>query len=204
VTDGLRGSDTAPPASSSGPCVHRRIVRGVPQSAGRATFVVPPVLSLASAGTSRSRVTNSVRPVPGLGPLGGIHRTAVSARAEGNAREAAECSWSRAGERALLSRRTQHVSRRRENRQQNGGTWGRDPWRSRRSGRHLAQCPRGGSSVGQSSGLIIRRSEVQVLPAPRPKPLVKPLMSAIGSRLAKGLYRVCTAGRRVKRVCEGV
>jgi hypothetical protein len=33
-------------------------------------------------------------------------------------------------------------------------------------------APRGGSSVGQSSGLIIRRSEVQVLPAPRVRALV--------------------------------
>jgi hypothetical protein len=31
---------------------------------------------------------------------------------------------------------------------------------------HIDSLKRGGSSVGQSSGLIIRRSQVQVLPAP--------------------------------------
>ena len=36
----------------------------------------------------------------------------------------------------------------------------------------LVASTRGGSSVGQSSGLIIRRSQVQVLPAPREKPQV--------------------------------
>jgi hypothetical protein len=38
--------------------------------------------------------------------------------------------------------------------------------RERGSRRPAGQSTRGGSSVGQSSGLIIRRSQVQVLPAP--------------------------------------
>jgi hypothetical protein len=39
---------------------------------------------------------------------------------------------------------------------------------------------RGGSSVGQSSGLIIRRSQVQVLPAPREKTQVSRLFGGLG------------------------
>jgi hypothetical protein len=48
----------------------------------------------------------------------------------------------------------------------------------------LVASRRGGSSVGQSSGLIIRRSQVQVLPAPREKPQVSGLFEGFrfGSR----------------------
>jgi hypothetical protein len=44
---------------------------------------------------------------------------------------------------------------------------------------------RGGSSVGQSSGLIIRRSQVQVLPAPRQN--VRPTIRGAGQRPVRGL-----------------
>jgi hypothetical protein len=44
----------------------------------------------------------------------------------------------------------------------------------------LVASTRGGSSVGQSSGLIIRRSQVQVLPAPREKTQVSGLFGDFG------------------------
>jgi hypothetical protein len=53
--------------------------------------------------------------------------------------------------------------------------------------------PGGGSSVGQSSGLIIRRSQVRVLPAP-PQSAGKGPREHLGATWAKGLYRACTAG----------
>lgn len=52
---------------------------------------------------------------------------------------------------------------------------------------------RGGSSVGQSSGLIIRRSQVQVLPAPRGKPQVTRHMWRRPRRRVSDLPRICPA-----------
>ena len=53
-----------------------------------------------------------------------------------------------------------------------------------RVGRRSPTSPRirGGSSVGQSSGLIIRRSQVQVLPAPPAFPHVRDYVATLGCR----------------------
>ena len=53
----------------------------------------------------------------------------------------------------------------------------------------LVASTRGGSSVGQSSGLIIRRSQVQVLPAPREKPQVSGLFEGVGFGLGRHVSR---------------
>jgi hypothetical protein len=52
---------------------------------------------------------------------------------------------------------------------------------------------RGGSSVGQSSGLIIRRSLVQVQPAPPENVLVRGHVSAPLGLFPRDLPRVCPA-----------
>jgi hypothetical protein len=63
----------------------------------------------------------------------------------------------------------------------------------------LVADTRGGSSVGQSSGLIIRRSQVQVLPAPQPFTQVKPYVVRCATVPDPATVREESAGVRARK-----